>query len=200
MLYSPFVQGTGPGLDDLQLNFLNMYIEALDPRARAIMKMPNGSARYNACLALAASTGLLLDLNIVGEGWDPLFTMSFRQATCHYIWTPSCLQQTPQDPNVMSVGPVPAGAIKVSLDSADYPAFIPPGLPQPAPGVLWVGPNITGVLYNSTPAAKIQQASGNPFPAGDEYSETDAGGNLKRYIAQYPPNLPTWLTWLQQTP
>ena len=80
MIYEPFVKDTNPptpGGDQLQLNFLNMYIQSLDPRAQAIMAMGGGIARQNACMALAQTSGLFLDYDIVGQGWDPLFTMSF---------------------------------------------------------------------------------------------------------------------------
>ena len=96
----------------------------------------------------------------------------------------------------MQSGPIPAGAMKVSLDSNDYPAFVIPG-PVFDPAVPWVGPNIVGVLYNSTPAAKALQQSATPIPAGYPHSE-EINGELKRFVAQVPPGQPNNLTWLMQ--
>jgi hypothetical protein len=207
MIYEPFIKDTvpaTPGGDQLQLNFLNMYRASLDPRVLAVMDMPNdGTTRVDAAIKLAATTGLLVDLNIVGEGWDPLFTMSFRIVTCGYQSGPNACDPPASIADMQGTG-LP---IKYSLTSDDYPAFVVPGLPSPPPGVRWVGPPMsTQGLYNSTSAAKAQQATNDPYPNGAIYTEMGEDGNLKRYMAIYPcpPSspraLPTWLMWELQTP
>ena len=147
-----------------------------------------------------ASKGFLIDVPIMVWGWDPWKVMKLR-VQFGYTWVPSALMQpvqnipglpavpgtTPYDPN----NP-PVGAIKVSMDIADYPPFTtgqsnPPALVTQATD--YVGNQSFGNIYISLP--------GDPTPDG--VIVTDARGRFLRHRVQTPFGFNGWYEKLSDT-
>jgi len=105
--------------------------------------------------------GYIIDREIMIWAQDPYKIMATREFY-GYTWVPNAAQPAtwaqvggaPYDPK----NP-PAGSITVSTNIADYPPFIPPAPPAPAP-TSYVGPLIFNGFYVSLP--------GNPAKDGDE--------------------------------
>jgi hypothetical protein len=114
--------------------FDNAYKASFDPRIQALWGVADFDARKAEALALAQE-GLLIDVPIMVYLCDP-FVTQFLRKQYGLFWTPSGLQ-TPLS-NASFGGPYsvaspqPVGALKVSIDPADYPAFVPPP-PVPVP-------------------------------------------------------------------
>lgn len=114
-----------------------IYRAAQPPEIRALMNMPReiGGARDKKGFELAQQ-GFVIDVPIMVWGWEPVTTMLMRK-NLGFVWVPSGLQ--PNIPNAFgTTPPIPAGAIKVSVDAADYPPFDVPEPPKPPAGVVGV--------------------------------------------------------------
>jgi len=185
-----------PNRARLQLNFMNLYIAAQDPRVQAIMAMPQGISRVAAAIKLALATGLIIDGPIVADGADPLLTMSERTATG--VMGVPCVGM-PLLPAEFKTAPLPVDAVPTTLDDADFPEFEIPGQPQPNPGELWVDTTryMGGGYYEPTATAAAVQKTANPIQQGQTHDEYAPDGTLKRYVACYPDSRrANWLKWL----
>ena len=158
-------------------DFNNIYWAAQPPAVRALKDMPNGPDKQNAAVALAKQ-GFTVDTFIGFFGFEPWGTMSARQME-GLRWAPALLMDVHMVPNPLTtdqVGPntpMPPGAIKTSLDPADYPPFDPP--PQPASVTKVadpVGPGIPGVnIY--------MDYSNGTWNVGETYKD-DTGTYVKK--------------------
>lgn len=105
------------------------YAASLDPSRRALLTMADPDDRMARATQLAYD-GLIIDLPIMGFGWDPYLIMS-RRVAAPFPWVPSALMPPidaggggwtwnglPYDPNHP-----PPGAIKSSIMLADYPPY-----------------------------------------------------------------------------
>ena len=128
----------------------DIYWAAKPPAVRALRELPSGTDRDTKAQALAQS-GYLLDVPIDVWNWDAVTTMGVRQQL-GFTWVPSALQ--PPLNGQIGTGAPPPGAIRVSVNAADYPPFDPP-----APPVLQstnvVGWQIFGNIYTYGPGAIV---------------------------------------------
>ena len=114
--------------------FNELYWAAQPTLVRALRNMDAGGARTQSALDLAKQ-GYAVDVMIGVYGFEPWGTMSSRQLQ-GFAWAPALLQdyalvQYPIMPwEIGPNTPMPNGAIKTSLDPADYPAFDPPKPPD----------------------------------------------------------------------
>lgn len=160
------------------------YWLAQDPKIRALRQMITqvGGERDAAALKLAQQ-GFLIDVPIHVWNWEPVGTMLVRQHQ-GFTWVPSGLQA----PGGGS-GPVPPGAIKVSIDAKDYPPFDPPPPPPTPPqdliGIRWgegtwdfSKPNELQVAYAVNHAAR--------FPEGYIYDDPNGTGKYRFHLMGSP--------------
>ncbi len=160
-------------------------------RALEVNTTPDQDARMSRGIELAIK-GFQIDVPIMLWGWSPFKVMKLR-IDYGYTWTPNALQPpvqlapglsgsglnlVPYDPN----NP-PGGAIKVSLDLADYPAFDPPVPATPLPTVSAISGDPVGVwmgyqnLYYSVPGVDTR-IDGDTF--------TDPRGSFRKHITVTP--------------
>lgn len=198
-----------------ELDFNTMVLASRDEEVQALRAMPAGSAaRMNQGLVLV-NAGKILNYNTDVLGQSDFVWMNF-DISLGYKWIPSAGMTPSADTSVYMTLPIPAGAIKVSIDPADYPVWVKPGNPVPAPGAKWVNDQVVACTtndghqqYQRTPECLAQQGSPNPIPNGMEYTENDANGEPHIYHASYPvptpenPGqrpLPGWILWERQNP
>jgi len=163
--------------------FNDIYWAAQPPAVRALKDMTNGPNKMNAAVALAQQ-GYTVDAWIGFYGFEPWGTMSARQME-GLPWAPALLQDYHMVPNPIGPGevapntPMPKGAIKTSLDPADYPPFDPP--PPASKADLVKNPVGSGPI----PGTNIYtSATGDNWPAGSEY--TDQRGEFVKKSQQTP--------------
>lgn len=126
-----------------------IYQASKAPAVRALFKLPSGAERDELAQTLAQS-GYTLDVPIDVWNWDAVTTMATR-AQLGFSWVPSALQ-APLNGAIGS-GAVPAGAIKVSVNAADYPPFDPPVAVHV--GTNLVGWHVFGKVYTFGPGAIV---------------------------------------------
>lgn len=169
-----------------QTSFNKAYWLAQPPDVRSAFQNFSGDIAANQLKAIQLGVkGFVIDTQIMVWHWDPCLVMKLRQ-DYGYTWIPNALQPgvqmapgvsqpgtlTPYDPN----NP-PAGAIKVSTNVKDYPAFDPPKpVTPPAPITVLVGPQQTGTIY--------QPVVGDASPDGTKY--TDARGTFLKHVIASP--------------
>lgn len=164
--------------------FDRLYWASKDPRLHQIV----GDEKQAAQLAIQ---GLQVDVPIMVWGWDPFLVMMLRQSF-GFTWVPAGLQPnitiapglgepgaTPYDP-----AHPPAGSIKVSLDSADYPPFTPPAAPSPAPVVGYVGIDELGGFFAANQPAADAFFAGT-LKDGQEY-DADPRGKFIFHASRSP--------------
>lgn len=150
------------------------------PEVAGLMNIPDETARIGRAVELATK-GFVIDLPVMGWGWDPYIVMAMRKAT-GYTWVPSLLQApilvTPGNhmltlPDYDPQSP-PAGSIRVSVDLADYPAYVAPIPAKPADSNAQspVGDHNVANLYF------VKPWDTNP----DGATVTDARGKFKKHI------------------
>jgi len=171
-------------MDDTQLAFDKAYWAAQPPAVRALPSIDDPDQRISRGADLA-SKGYTIDVPIMVWGWDPYLVMKLRSGF-GYTWVPSALQPAVTiAPGLSAPGAVPydpahppAGAIKVSVNIADYPPFDPPVPAQPTPAATNdpVGVQSVGVLYLSVP--------GETYADGAKFS--DARGTFLKHIVMTP--------------
>ena len=163
--------------------FDQAYWLAQPAAVRNLAKLDDQNARSTQAAVLAMQ-GFTVDVPIDVYGWEPYLVMKLRQ-DFGYTWVPSALQAPVAiAPGLSAPGAVPydpqhppAGAIKVSTDIKDFPAFEPP--PQPAPLILtanYVGAQSIGNLYFAL--------AGDPTPDGGVVK--DARGTFVKHKVQTP--------------
>lgn len=112
-------------------DFNERYWAAQHPDVRALR---NADAKDRQELAISLATrGFVIDTPIMVWGWDPEMTMRLRKEY-GYTWVPSALQPpVTLAPGLWFPGMpsydernIPPGAVKVSVDPADYPPYEPP--------------------------------------------------------------------------
>lgn len=147
-----------------------MYLLSRQPAVAALFAMPKGQARIQQAMALAKQ-GYVIDGEIDAEGEDFYWRTSNRKAM-GATWWPSILQPPisilpglSPFPGVVAYDPAnpPLGSIKVSLDPADYPAYVAPKLPTPA--VAPVSPVGALIMYT---ANEFWSIPGDISPNGAE--------------------------------
>jgi hypothetical protein len=170
-----------------QKTFDAMYTAAQPPEVRALMAIQDQTQKEGRAVELAVK-GFVIDKAIMVWGMDPYDTMRLRQ-DYGYTWVPSLLVGPVQlapgltVPNMMPYDPAhpPAGAIKVSLDPADYKPFDPP---KPAAPVASVVSPVGGLnyanIYFSTP--------GDAEPDGEIVSETRGMFKKHRVVGPWGPS------------
>ena len=132
----------------------------------------DSDTRMNRGVELAIK-GFKIDVPIMLWGWDPYKVMKLR-LEYGYTWVPNALQPPVQMApglsgsgiNLVPYDPKnpPGGAIKVSVNLADYPPFDPPIPLPPSPAQEGpVGGQSVGNLYYSVP--------GETFIDGQKFSE-----------------------------
>lgn len=132
-------------------------------------------ARYELAVQLA-QRGFIIDEDIDAHGADPYLTMLVREQYGN-TWEPSAMQPAAEGP---CTGPVPAGAIKVSTNLADYPPFTPPAAPEtPTAGPL-VGNLLFGSMYALSKLASDLYASGKLPP-----TTSQDGQNFRLVVNQF---------------
>lgn len=140
----------------------------------------NGAGQDQSAREAAAADlirrGVIIDREIMIWGQDPFKIMSMR-AFYGYTWVPNAVQPAswasvggaPYDPK----NPLP-GSIRVSVDIADYPPFVPPPPPPPPSDPSYVGNQIFGDYYYSLP--------GNPAHPGDVVTKN----GVQYVLVSYP--------------
>jgi hypothetical protein len=175
-------------MDSSEFNPVYWASQPPEVRALEVNTTPDEDARSSRAVSLAIK-GFKIDIPIMVWGWDPFKVMKMRM-DFGYTWVPNALQPplgiapglkapgiTPYDPN----NP-PGGAIKVSIDPADYPAYpMPTPVPSSGGGVEAfsgdpVGVQSVGVLYYSVP--------GETIPDGQKF--TDTRGTFLKHITITP--------------
>lgn len=174
--------------------FNKLYWASKPAAVRALQSMPVEDARTQAAVTLAQQ-GYQIDVMVHVWGFDPWGTMQGRRVN-GFKWVPALLQnftvaQYPLNPWELSQDtPMPKGAIKTSLDDADYPAFDPPvPVAPPAKPVIPVGPQIYGNVYSSNIGDDLIS-----YPIGNTF--TDSRGTFKKAGRQTPFGLSAW--WEKQ--
>ncbi len=168
--------------------FNETYWAAQPPAVRALRTMPGGSERTQAALELAQK-GYTVDVMIGVYGFEPWGTMSGRMLH-GFKWSPALLQDYtlvmwPLNPwEIGPSAPMPKGAIKTSLNPADYPPFDPPKPDETAMPVAAnpVGAQVSGNIYCGN--------FGDNRPVGSEYS--DERGRFVKKAMQTPFGAKTW--------
>ena len=114
----------------------SVYWASKPPQVAALQSLvtpagfPDIAARDAQGQVLAAQ-GFIIDRQIDIWGWDPVLVMGAR-AGYGYTWCPNAYQAN--DPNILDyLNPALmwSGAIPVSTDARNYPAFTPPAPPTP---------------------------------------------------------------------
>lgn len=120
-----------------------IYWKAQPPEVRALRALPDAERQSTAYVL--ATRGFTIDVPIHAWGWSAPVVMWARKSA-GYTWVPSGLMP-PLDcgpgiclPGMQEYNPAasPAGAIPVSVNAKDYPAFDPPP-PPPVIGTNKVG-------------------------------------------------------------
>lgn len=136
-----------------------IYIASKAPVVRVLFEMETGAQRDALALKLAQQ-GFILDDAVDVGGYDVVTTMGIRKQL-GFTWVPSAMQ-APLN-GVIATGPVPPGAIKVSIDAADYPPYSGPATDV----VKKILGNLqqTGFLtyYTVGPDAEIHNATQNGY-------------------------------------
>lgn len=167
--------------------FNAMYNAAQPPELADLAKYPSydQTRRIRAVeLAQRGDLKLKVDPCIHALGMDPFGTMLGRQMN-GFLWVPSLYEndfsgsvaQNPLGPGEVGQGTaMPAGAIKVSLDSKDYPAFVVPVVPVPVePKGNPVGFSYDGgKTYGGTCWDNMQD-----YPFGAEFTDPTRGVFVK---------------------
>src|SRR5262249_36159007 len=123
-----------------------------------------------------AQAGYILDVPIDVWNWDPVTTMAIR-TQLGFTWVPSALQ-APLN-GAIGTGPVPLGAIRVSVNAADYPPFDPPTPPTPPPTKL-VGDVTFGNIYTYGPGA----VANGQYVVTDGQIVEQAGVHYKAHVSK----------------
>lgn len=166
-----------------QKSFNEIYWNSFAPAVRALRLMepegpsmldPNG--RTETAITLAQK-GYHIDYDIHVLNDDPYMTMTLRQ-NYGYTWVP-CLLMPPVQmvPGVTSPGMIaydpnnpPSGAIKVSLDTNDYPAYDPP-----APPIVIAPPqSLVGIRIGLNTYSAVVGAT-DALNDGDQYKDVPRG-------------------------
>lgn len=143
-----------------QQKFDAIYWAHQPPEVQALQTLPDN--QVGTVAQDLALKGDVIDFPIMVWRYDPYATMYYRLYVDGLPWVPSALQPslclsipTASNPPYCPYNPqaMPAGAIKASLDAADYPPFVAPKPPVPAPaGPRLVGP-FNGFVYAAGPDA-----------------------------------------------
>lgn len=172
-------------MEDIQTQFDKAYWLSQPPEVRVLDQLApkplEADERLTRGTALAKQ-GFKIDVPIMIWGWDPYKVMKLR-LEYGYTWVPNALQPPVgaapglRGPGITAYDPnnPPGGAIKVSVNIADYPPFDPPppAVPTPDP----VGPQSVGNVYYSLP-------SDVGFPDGYKY--TDTRGTFIKHVLVSP--------------
>lgn len=157
-----------------QIVFDEAYRASLPPQVAALLDISDSVARMATAQGLAAA-GFIIDVPIQVWGWNPYATMAYRLID-GFTWVPNALQPSVgYDVGQASAGPPyvpydpskpPASSIRVSVNPADFPPYIPPA-PKPdlpAPGAAkFVGELSFGNTYKAGPGTVINGNSVNVF-------------------------------------
>ena len=171
-------------MDTVQSDFDNAYWLSQPPEVRELQNAGDLDERSSRGSALAIK-GFTIDVPIMVWGWDPYLVMKMR-LDYGYTWVPSALQPAVTiAPGLSAPGAVPydaahppAGSIRVSISTGDYPPFTPPAppvLPQ-NPTNDPVGLQAVGSLYLSVP--------GETYQDGAKF--TDARGTFLKHVVITP--------------
>jgi hypothetical protein len=157
-------------MDTVQTAFDKAYWAAQPAELQALPAIEDVNQRNLRAAALAAQ-GFIVDVPIMVWGWDPYLVMTMR-SNYGYTWVPSALQPNITAPSYDPAHP-PAGSIKVSLKTADFPPVEPPAAtPQPAAHGDPVGVQSIGAYYLSLP--------GDNYPDGAKF--TDSRGTFLKHV------------------
>lgn len=176
-----------------QQEFDAAYWAAQPPAVQALQEIADETARVAQATQLATE-GYLIDLDIMGYGYDPWTLMSYLVKN-GYTWVPSALQQPLNVPPGyaypgfppyagLQAYPVvgPAGSIRVSDNIADYPpAVAPPPPPPPAPPVTSLVGIALGSGYFSAQASAIVTLTN-----GQSYTDPNGRGVFTFHISHNP--------------
>jgi hypothetical protein len=171
-----------------QSTFDALYLASLPPAVAALFKLPAASAARIAAAYQLAKSGTLIDYTVQVNGWDAFDIMTDRIALGE-TWVPSMLQSNlgqpdgiaepgePLQPGQTAYDPSkpPAGSIKVSVNPADYPPFVPPTpVPTPTPITSAVGINEGAGYYSVTTLGTEMFVSGQ-LTDGQTYTADPRG-------------------------
>ncbi len=165
-----------------QQQFLATYIRSKPPAVRALWPVDAqgfDDAARQVIVGRLLTEGYQLDEQIDVWGWDPLTTMLVRMNN-RMTWVPIAQNGATIDSPIAGgfSGPVPVtGAIKVSVDLADYPPF--PDPPPDAPPLIPPTPKVANPVGAFTGIPNTYRCA---F-AQDGYGLTDEVTNVL-------PNLP----------
>jgi hypothetical protein len=170
---------------------------------------PTGAARWAIC-AQAQAQGYKFDEQIQGYGWDPFSTMSMRELDGdEWVEAGQGNVSAPMgvEPPAQNVGPMPAGAIRVSTVLADYPPFAVPAAgaaPTPSPIPVQSSPvggrvlaqnpsgaNFVGDIFNAT--SMDGWAVGSFWPA----SGTGTVGAFSGQWQKQALEMGMWIAWVK---
>jgi len=168
-----------------QAAFDAAYEASLNTQQLSLLKLGQAADPTTTIVAQAlATSGVVVDVPVMVWAWDPYFTMLLR-AQEGYAWVPSALQPPVQAaPGINFPGAAPYnasappnGAIPVSLNLTDYPAFAAPQ-PAPAPPTDPIGPlsNAALNLYDQAPGVTY---SGAMYTATEATAVHPAGNYQK---------------------
>jgi hypothetical protein len=193
-----------PSTPTTQAAFDQAYWLAQPPVVQALQSISDFQTRLAAAMQLATE-GYTIDVPIMAWNWDAYLVMLQRQQY-GYTWVPSALM-TPvtlapgiTQPGAISYNPndPPPGAIKVSLNLADYPPFTPAVVPPPVvPATSLVG---------IAEGAGYYQATGNILPNGTkladgaQYADPTGRGNFIYHQSSSPFALNGIVQWFTQAP
>lgn len=157
-----------------QTTFDKTYDAAQRPSVQALLRLAPASVQRSAEAFQLAKSGTVIDYAIDVNGMDPFKVMTARKSA-GLTWVPSALQQPlGQVPGIAFPGIAPepgqtvydpssppAGSIKVSLDSDDYPPY-GGDAPTTPPAVITspVGINEGGGIYSATTLARTMFDAG----------------------------------------
>ena len=157
----------------LQQKFNEAYRLSKPPEIRAVLDMSTNTAEEQKARAEKArdlaQQGFVVDAHIDAWGMDAYHTMRLRHEY-GYTWVPSALQPPVTiAPGLLQPGTVPydpdhppAGSIRVSINTADYPPF--EAKPQAAQGYQPPNP----ATYEQLPGIFISPGVVDNWPIGSE--------------------------------
>lgn len=172
----------------------DIYWASQPPAVQALRTMAPGGSLENAAVLLAQQ-GYDIDIPIMVWQWDAVKVMQLRK-DYGYTWVPSALMapvalapgltvpgEAPYDP----LHP-PAGAIRVSVDAADYPPFIKPAIAVPAGVASLVGQAQIGGTWTAISGASAVLAN------GQSYNDPLGRGNFTFHAVETFAGLEVWFT------
>lgn len=156
------------------------YIASKDPQLQALWaKRIAGNVDGGSLIAEAEALARSGDALVLGEcdawGETPYFFMATKKIA-GYAWWPNMMQPVPGSPSGFSDPNVrPPGALRVSIDPADFPPFNPPVITPPA------APSLIGnfMAFQINGKDVYSCAAQNHF--AEAFPAKDAAGNVYLY-------------------